>query len=342
MKKITRGEFLGWSGASLLGGLGIGGCTTGSDSKSALLAPDLVALNGKVYTVDDDLPTAEAFAVKNGRFVAVGSSDDVRNLVSASTEVIDCEGMTVTPGFIDAHCHPGGVRELLDVDLDLRTIDDIKKALAAKAADTAPGYWVDGFKYDDTKVKEARRINKHDLDEAVPNHPVRVSHRGGHIAWYNSKALEMAGVTNDIEDPPGGRFEKDENGELTGLVEERAQRAFADVGQRAERSRADRRAGVAHISKLMTAAGLTSVHQTGSGTDSLIALQDAYRAGEMRFRMYLFPSGNSEFFPDAEDGRHSHRVRRRVASHWSGEVWCGRLGVRTHHVHEHALRGSTQ
>lgn len=308
MGTYRRGEFLGLSGvlavgASLGGWWDDGGRRSGRTEESGrpldAVDPDLVLLNGRVCTVDDGLPRAEAFAVKDGYFVAVGSSEDVGNLQGSGTEVIDAGGMTVTPGFIDTHCHPSGISELFDVwlaDSGVTTIGELKQRLAAKAGETAPDYWVIGSGYDDTKVVDEttgryRRINRWDLDEAVPDHAARVSHRGGHIAWYNSKALEMAGVTREVEDPPGGRFERDENGELTGLVEERAQRVFDGVGQREERTRADLQAGIAYISKLMAASGLTSVHQTGGAADSLVALQDAYVADEMRFRMYWFPRG---------------------------------------------------
>ncbi len=301
MNKMTRGEFLGL-GAAFTGAVGLtrvsvaarGQAAAGSSSGDG--AADLVVVNARVYTVDDALPRAEAFAVKHGRFIAVGTSADVKNLANARTQVIDAEGMTVTPGFIDAHCHPQGIGDLFYANLDLRTIKDIQEELRQKATDVPPGYWVTGFKYDDTKVEDGRRINRWDLDEAVPDKPVKVSHRGGHIGWYNSKALELAGVDRNTEDPFGGRFERDDTGELTGLVEERARAVFDGAAKDREFTRADRQAGVAHMSKLMTASGLSSVHQTGGDTASLIALQDAYAAGEMRFRMYFFPSGRNEIF----------------------------------------------
>ena len=141
------------------------------------VTPDLILVGGRVYTVDDDLPQAEAFAVKNSRFVAVGSSDDIRNLAGPGTEVIDAEGMTVTPGFIDAHLHPasGGVRELTEVNLDVRSMAEIGQRLREGAAGKPAGEWVLAFKYDDTKVREGRRITRRDLDGWVPDHPVRVS-----------------------------------------------------------------------------------------------------------------------------------------------------------------------
>ncbi|MBI2537340.1 MAG: amidohydrolase [Gemmatimonadetes bacterium] len=250
--------------------------------------PDLVVVNARVYTVDDALPRAEAFAVKDGRFLAVGSNADIRNLVKPGTQLIDAAGMAVTPGFIDAHCHPSGVNELIGVNVNLRTVDEVKAALRAKAAKTPPGYWVTGYMYDDTKLD--RPVTRNDLDEAVPNHPAMVGHRGGHTGVYNSKAFELAGVTAQTPDPAGGKFYR-ENGQLTGKVAERARGVFNRVGRREEVTRETRQAGVKFISEQMTRAGLTSVHQTGGDSDSLIALQAAYRAGEMRFRLYFFPRG---------------------------------------------------
>ncbi|MFQ5705560.1 MAG: amidohydrolase, partial [Gemmatimonadales bacterium] len=293
MPRYTRREFLE-TGAALGAALGVSSqpltaAIAGSRSGCAGQGPgpDLVVLNARVYTVDEAVPRAEAFAVKNGRFTAVGSSDDVGNLVTGVTQVIDAGGMTVVPGFIDAHCHPTGVRELTGVNVNLRTVDEVKAVLHEKAKKTPPGYWVSGYMYDDTKLD--RPVTRRDLDNAAPNHPAMVGHRGGHTGVYNSKAFELAGVTAETPDPRGGKFYR-ENGELTGKVAERARRVFGGVGQREPVTRETRQAGIKFISEQMTKAGLTSVHHTGAGSDSLTALQDAYRAGEMRFRMYMFPN----------------------------------------------------
>ena len=92
-------------------------------ARAAAIDPDLVLVNGHVLTIDPAHPVVEAFAVKDGRFVALGRSADIRALAGRRTEVIDAGGMTVTPGFIDAHCHPGEVEELYDVSADLRSIE---------------------------------------------------------------------------------------------------------------------------------------------------------------------------------------------------------------------------
>ncbi len=329
MTDYTRGEFLGVGGAFLLGAAAAGEPGSKKDPSAATAtppgqqaapqgAPDLILVNGRVHTIDDERPRAEAFAVKHGRFIAVGSSDDVRSMAGPGTEVIDAAEMTVTPGFIDAHCHPGGVDELLHVDLGrVETIADIQRLIRERAQETPLGQWIDAFKYDDTKVVDPdggayRRIHRWDLDEAAVDHPVRVSHRGGHIAWYNSKAIEMAGLTADVEDPPGGRFERDGNGELTGLVEEEAQEAFSGVGEELEITRENRRDGIAHMSGMMAAAGLTSVHWTGGSQNDLVALQDAYRAGVMQYRMYFFPSGYGTAYGPLKDAG----VRSGLGDEW--------------------------
>ncbi|MEX0717394.1 MAG: amidohydrolase [Planctomycetaceae bacterium] len=252
-------------------------------------APDLVVVNAKVHTVDDAQPKAEAFAVKNGRFVLVGGTALIRGLADATTQVIDAEGMTVTPGFIDAHTHPAsaGVAALANVDCDVYTIAEIKQRMRARAAKSPEGQWVLGFKYDDTKLKDGRKLHRKDLDEAVPNHPARVTHRGGHTQVANSLAFKLAGIDRDTPDPEGGAFGRDENGELNGFIAEKARGAFDDVGKTPPVTRETRQAGIKLISRQMSAAGLTSVHDT-SQPDSFAAYVDAYHAGDLRFRVYAF------------------------------------------------------
>ncbi len=299
MTMYSRAEFLRAAGA-LAGALGLGEwpvfaqSSAQAESAGAATAADLVVLNARVLTIDPAMPRAEAFAVRNGRFIAVGRTSDVKNLVGRGTEVIDATGMTVVPGFIDTHVHPGGTDELTKVNMSLPTIAKIQDALRERATTTPPDTWIEGFSYDDTKVVDEtgkyRRLTRRDLDAAVSDHPVRVSHRGGHIAWYNSKAFAMAGVTVDTADPPGGTFYKS-GGELTGLVAERANNVFRGIGKTIPVTRETRQKGVALISQRMTAAGLTSVFDGATSVDAITAYQDAYRAGEMRFRMHMSVSG---------------------------------------------------
>ncbi len=210
--------------------------------------------------------------------------------------MIDGGGTTVVPGFVDAHNHPSsaGIRHLTQVDMNVRSIEAIKSALAERAQNTPPGEWVVGFLYDDTKLDEGRPLSRTDIDEAVPDHPVSVTHRGGHTSVYNSRAFELAGITAETPDPSDGHFYR-EGGELTGKVAERARAPLSRLLPR-ETTREQRAEGVALIGRLMSAAGLTSVHETGGSSQGLTALQDSYETGDLRFRMYYFPSGGGGLY----------------------------------------------
>jgi predicted amidohydrolase YtcJ len=296
MSKVTRAEFLGLSG--VLAGAALG---CGRSGESAAQTPstrfanesDLVVVNARVYTIDEAQPRAEAFAIKDGKFIAIGSGSDIKNVASRRTQVIDAEQMTVTPGFIDAHCHPSGVNELYEVNANVRTVTELQQALLKKAAATPPGYWVTAFMFDDTKLDVP--LHRKHLDEVTPNHPVAVNHRGGHTSWYNSKALELAGITRQTRDPEHGRFFRDESGELNGRVAELARAVFDKVGKRQEftpeQSRERGRNGMMHMSQLLTAAGLTTVHDAGVGRSRVLAYEDAYRAGGLRHRAYMMIRG---------------------------------------------------
>ncbi len=250
--------------------------------------PDLVLYNGNIVTVDEAIPRAQAVAIANGHFVAVGSNDEIRPLAGALTKKVDLGGNTVLPGFIDAHTHPAssGLRHLREVDCDLRSIRAIKETLRVRAKNTPPGEWVLGFKYDDTKTAEGRFLTRQDLDDVSREHPVYVNHRGGHSSYVNSKAFEAAGVSEMTPDPSGGKFVRDpETGKLNGRTLETANDFFEKVIP-SRFSRADHQEGVELIAKMMVATGVTSVHDAGGSTEDLLAYQDARAAGDLSFRVY--------------------------------------------------------
>ena len=262
--------------------------------------PDLVVVNAKLYTMDARTPRAEAFAVKGDRFIAVGSTADVRNLAGKNTTVFDAKGMSVVPGFIDTHNHAGGEVLLNEVlvgnpfEVEFVTIRSIVGKLKAKAETLAPGQWVEGFFFDDTKVKDNRALSIRDLDEVSQEHPVIVRHRGGHTYFYNSKAFEMAGITKNTPNPMGGTYDKDEKGELNGRVTDLASQPFQKVGTRptyTDAQRAQRaRDGLAHISRQFARYGLTSVHHQGG---DLEAMQDVRARGELLHRISYETSGRT-------------------------------------------------
>ena len=260
--------------------------------------PELVVFNAKVYTMDAAIPVAEAFAIKGGRFVAVGKTADVRGLAGKGTQLLDAQQMTIVPGFIDCHNHAGGTTLLYETlvgnpfEVEFVSIASIIAKLKARAAQLPPGTWVEGYFHDDTKLTDKRPLNIKDLDQVSTEHPVVVNHRGGHTSFYNSKAFELANVTKNTPDPAGGTFDKDANGELNGRVTDRAKGMLSRAGRRPEYSAAQReqrdRDGIAHISKQFARYGLTTVHHEGG---DLAAIQDVRARGDLRHRISYESSG---------------------------------------------------
>ena len=253
--------------------------------------PELILYHGNIFTVDPVQPRAQAVALAGGRFLAVGSDSEVLHLASAGTRKVDLGGKTVLPGFNDAHCHPGpsGVEMVVSVDCDLPSIAAIQAALRERAAKTPAGQWIIGSKYDDTKGAEGRALSRADLDAAAPGHPVAVTHRGGHTAFYNSSAFQLAGIDDRTPDPPGGRFDHDAAGKLTGRAADNAARLIEKVIPEPA-TREVWQEGVKRISKAMARAGITSVTDADLSTEGLRAYQDARDADELSFRVYCLMS----------------------------------------------------
>jgi predicted amidohydrolase YtcJ len=285
-----------------LTGVGIAGAVSEPWLGTAMAAepqdPDLVVINAKVYTVDSRVPRAEAFAVKGGRFLAVGSNAEIQALAGKQSATFDARHMTIVPGFIDCHNHAPGNTLLYEVIVgnpyvvEFVTIASIVEKLRAKAREIPPGTWVEGYFFDDTKVKDNRQLNVHDLDQVSTEHPVAVHHRGGHTSFYNSKAFEIAGIHKSTPNPPGGTFDRDANGELNGRVTDRAMYPLNRAGKRPvftdeQRMKRDRD-GLAYISKQFVRYGVTSVHHEGG---NLSALQQVRAGGELLHRVSYEANG---------------------------------------------------
>jgi predicted amidohydrolase YtcJ len=189
------------------------------------LAPDLILVNGKVLTFDDENRVVEAVAIKGDRILAVGSSDSMRRLAGGETEIVDAGGRLVLPGLVDAHSHTTGVPpDYLDL-YGTRSIAEIVDAVRKKAEATPEGEWIVGSGafmvysgWDDTRLKEHRWVTRRDLDPVSPNHPVLLIKDGGHAVVLNSLALRLAGITKDTPDRKGQIVRDPKTGELTGAV----------------------------------------------------------------------------------------------------------------------------
>ena len=207
--------------------------TLSSCSKDDQRQADTIYINGNIITIDDKNPTAEAVAAKDGLIHSVGSNKDIRKLKGQITKVIDLQGKTLVPGFIDAHSHFAGVgtqsivANLLPApDGPVNTIADLQNELREflKHSSIAKDYKVViGFNYDDSQLKEKRHPNRHDLDAVTTELPVVVMHQSGHLGAYNTKALEVMGITSETQDPPGGIIERESDGKTpSGVMQENA------------------------------------------------------------------------------------------------------------------------
>lgn len=245
------------------------------------LTPDLILTNGRIITADENNSVAEAVAVWNGRIVAVGDARDVEDLRGRGTEVIDLKGRTMLPGLTDPHVHfaDGSAAMLHRLDCrdfysNVRAIPQIQEKIKAQARQQPKGTWIvaHGSPMQDFRMPEKRFPNRHELDEAAPDHPVAINF-GAHITIANSRALELAGVTGSSGAPAGGAIEFDPaSGEPTGKLVERAQFLVKDImGSYTYQQMQD---GIVFAAERCLSRGITTIHDIITNNESVRAYQE--------------------------------------------------------------------
>ncbi len=247
---------------------------------------DLVIKNGKIFTVTDENPFVQAVAVKDGKILAVGTSESVGKYIGEKTRVLDVEGKLVTPGFIDAHCHfSSGGHSLAMLDVGgAGSIASIQKQIAAKIGELPKGVVVFGFaSFPDPGLYGGLGWPTKDiLDEISPNNPVVMRRRGGHAVWVNSVALNKSGITKDSEVPEGGEIILDpKTGEPTGILKEAAQSLLKIWDQ--PKPKEDIQRALNHAVEL----GLTGIH-TSSYLKEIEIYEELKREGKLSLRVYAW------------------------------------------------------
>jgi predicted amidohydrolase YtcJ len=263
----------------------------------------LVLRNGKVVTVDDSLPEAQAIAVRGSSIVAVGSNVEIERYVGPATEVIDLNGRLAIPGFIEGHGHfmgLGRARTILDLTV-AKNFDDIVAMVRDAAAKAKPGEWIFGRgwhqeKWDRPPQPNVEGVPLHAaLDSVSPDNPVLLTHASGHAAFANGAALRAAGVDRRTRNPAGGELVKDASGEPTGLLRETAQglvnRAAGGEQRSAEQIYADRRLQVELAGKEAVEHGVTSFQDAGSNFDIIDFLKTLEDRNELPLRLYIMVRG---------------------------------------------------
>ena len=264
-----------------------------------ILFADTVFLNGKIITVDANDSIVEAVAIKDKKFIMVGSNDEVKACIGQNTNVIDLDGQCAVPGFVDTHVHfSSGARRARSVDLRyVRTMDDMIEALKNKAETQPPGRWIRGFGYNESKLKEKRFPNRYDLDKASTKHPISVTRQGGHDGIrVNSLALELAGISKDTPDPsPPSFIERDpETGEPLGNLREDGAHPISELmAKEPPLSKAEKKKGLQDTLQLMLAWGITSIQEPGCPMDIIPLYQEMYMDGEYPLRNSILVSAPS-------------------------------------------------
>jgi predicted amidohydrolase YtcJ len=256
-------------------------------------------VNANVLTMDASLPVAQALAVKDGRIVEVGGTDEVLWLREDDYEVIDLEGRTVVPGFVDPHNHFSiGAFETLWADCrGARSVADLQQTLAAAARDTPAGAWVRGVGYDHHLL--GVHPTRGDLDAAVPGRPALVMHFSHHQCVASSRALAEAGIARGTPDPPGGEIARDKSGEPTGLLFERAMSRVETASREAWEARFTEVARAA--SRRYAALGITAIQDAAVTPAMAQRYAEARAAGALAIEVGEVMVGSRGWFERPED-----------------------------------------
>ncbi|MBN2409601.1 MAG: amidohydrolase, partial [Candidatus Aminicenantes bacterium] len=259
-----------------------------------------VLTNGKIVTMDEGLPIAEALAAAGDRIVAVGSAKDIKPFIGESTRVVDLEGKLAIPGFIDSHAHftsVGAAKMVLDLT-KTRNWAEIVAMVGEAVRKAAPGEWIRGRGWHQEKWDQAPDPNvdglpyHHALSQASPDNPVVLTHASGHSSLANGKAMELAGITAKTTDPPGGEIVRDPAGRPIGAFRETAQRlverALAhDEAKRTDAERtADERKAVELAVKECLSKGITSLHDAGASFATIDLYKELAEGGSLGIRIY--------------------------------------------------------
>lgn len=262
---------------------------------------DTIFINADAYTVNSKQPTAEAVAVKDGKILAVGTTQELNSYKGKSTNIVDCQGKFLMPGFIEGHGHIHGLGASL-INLNLMHVKNWEEivAMVAEAAKKArPGEWIIGRgwhqeKWDHVPANNFMGYPYHDdLDKVSPNNPVYLGHASGHSAYVNAKALELAQINASTQSPDGGVIVKDKNGRIVGVLEETAQalpmRAYdAWLNQQTEEQRKSKWAeSIALAEQECLKKGITSFQDAGSSFEQVRWMQDLAAKHQFRIRHWV-------------------------------------------------------
>jgi len=267
---------------------------------------DLVLINGRIVTVDDARPEAEAIAVSKDRVQALGTTTEIKAMVGPNTQVIDLQGQLAIPGFIESHGHFTGVGGA-QLELNLMNVESWDKivAMVAEAVSHAkPGQWIYGRgwhqeKWNARPVPNVEGFPTHaSLDKVSPNNPVALVHASGHAAFVNARAMALSDIRRPTESPAGGEILRDKHGDATGLLRETAQRKIklgaGEPTPTPEEQQARARKELELASEEALSKGITTFEDAGSSLATIDLMKKMVDEGKMGVRLWVMVRQSNE------------------------------------------------
>lgn len=265
-------------------------------------SPVTVYYNGKIYTIDKNNTVVEAIAVKEGKIVDLGKSEDMKNKYGKD-KLIDLKGNTVIPGFIESE------GSLVDFSLELarynnmadlnnvNSIDKIVSLISEKVKTQKEDSWVGGYGWDDENIQEGiELINKSTLDKISTKHKIYLINKSGNIVWCNSKTIEAIQVTNLTPQPEGGEIGKDENGEPDGLLFGKAVNFIKE--KLPKFTREDMQNALKNGANELVKYGITGVIDRNLSKESINAYKELIDSNKIPIHIYAVLTGGDEAFKD--------------------------------------------
>src|SRR5690606_31913642 len=260
-----------------------------------------IYINGKIITVDSLNTIAEAVAVKDGKIIAVGSTEEIQKHSDGKTEIIDLQGKTLIPGFIDGHSHFMGLSRAKAINIgsppmgEVKNINDlILKIQQFKDENNTPeGEWIDAFGYDQDQLEEQRHPTKEDLDKAFPNNPVSITNINGHMSVVNSYALRISVIDSNTPNPAGGAIERKKgSNEPTGLLQERA-KGLLKRKKKADPTQEELLKSLKEQQLFYASQGITTAQDGYTSFESLELLKVAADKGELFIDIETLPGSTT-------------------------------------------------
>lgn len=274
----------------------------------AVKSPDLIIHNAKIYTVDEERSVHQAVAITDGTITGLGSSEEVVSTQGEGTELLDVDGAFVLPGLIEGHGHFSGLgQSLMNLNfLKSKTWDEIVEMVRQRVNEVDTGEWIIGRGWHQEKWTETPHDHVHgyprhfDLSEIAPDNPVMLRHASGHGLIANKKAMDIAGVTREMQDPAGGAIVRDREGQAIGVFEERAMQIIRSAynyyleEQTDEQKVQEWYEGIALAQQECLSNGITSFQDAGARFEELDRYETMADEGKMDIRLWSMIRHSSE------------------------------------------------